>query len=206
MDYILELIKIIPALLKQNSSMLINLAMFVSFLAFNNMSAINEYFTEEDIATESIHKAFKVETELETLKKEYGADAVCVSILHNGTTASADPSFHLMKFTVLYSVGESSRIAKILYRDRPLNLWISQFRQMIMSGSYMMKNMDLSKDPLVRRIGENMGTKTQICLPLYSKEHYLLGFCTLSYKHQKNLSEEAIISMKRSLLVVESLL
>lgn len=206
MDPIIEFIKIIPSLIKSNSNVLINLSMLFAFLVVNNFSAINNYLHKEDLTAQFIDKGFRVETVMERIRQDYDADAVCVAILHNGTTAAANPNFHLMKFTVMFSVGENSKHTKVFYRDQPLNLWIDSFRKMIISGHYIIKNMSESEDPIVRRIGDRTGNVTQIYVPIYSDEHYLLGFCIVSYKTKRTLSDKNVAQIKRSVMEIESIL
>jgi len=206
MDPLIEFIKIIPTLLKKNSSVAINILLLSTFLFFNNISTIRGYFAKEDLTTQFIDKGFRVETVMERIRQDYDADAVCVAILHNGTTAAANPNFHLMKFTVMFSVGENSKHTKVFYRDQPLNLWIDSFRKMIISGHYIIKNMSESEDPIVRRIGDRTGNVTQIYVPIYSDEHYLLGFCIVSYKTKRTLSDKNVAQIKRSVMEIESIL
>ena len=201
------LVKIIlPTLLKQHSKLVVQIFIFSFFLVANNYSTIEKYLTKEDITTRFIDKAFKVESELEIIRKEYDADGISVSMIHNGTTAAADVNFHLMKYSVMFSVGEDARQAKIMYRSRPLSLWINEFRNMYQNGYYLIEDISKSKDPLVRRIGDQTHVKTIVYLPLYSKEQYLLGFAVITYKEIKDIPKETIVSMQRSLLQVESLL
>ena len=74
------------------------------------------------------------------------------------------------------------------------------------NGHYLMKDMRESKDPLVRRIGDKTGAITQLYLPLYSKDHYLLGFVVMSYNHKEDITKSRISNIRRSVLQVESLL
>jgi hypothetical protein len=205
MENLITLIKSLPVTLKPNKMMVFNGVIISIFMFCTNYEDIKENLFKKDLVEDFVEKTFQVENIIHLMKTSFSADEVSIAILHNGVVAVSDPKFHLMKFSVLFSVGKDARSNKVLYNDQPIALWLDSFRAMICNGYFIIEDMSKDKDPLVRRLHDNTGNKTQVFLPLH-KDGFLIGFCVLSYKKKKDIEKAVVTDMKRSLEEVELLL
>jgi len=205
MEGLVQFFKDLPVSLKPNKMMLFNAVIVLSLFIGGNYSEIKDKFIKTDLVEQFVEKTFQIESVMHLMKKSYSADEVSLAILHNGVVAVSDPKFHLMKFSVLFSVGKDSRNNKVMYNDQPLALWLDSFRAMIVNGYFVIEDMSKDKDPLVRRLHEKVGNKTQIFLPIH-KEGFLIGFCVVSYKKKRAIEKAIIKDMERSIDEIELLL
>lgn len=206
MESTIQYIKDLPLLFTKNKSVLINALMFTIITCISNYSEIKEkIMPKQDIVSKYVDNTFQVESTLDLMKSTYHADNVSIAILHNGVVGIHNKDFHLMKYSVLFSVGKDANVNKVMYNDQPVSLWLNHFRSMLKSGYFVIEDLSKSKDVLVRRIGKDTGVKTQIYLPLF-KDGCISGFAIVSYKKKRVIEKESINDMTRSLDEIEVLL
>ena len=124
MEIFLAFFKTLPQLITTNRKGIINVLIVIAISIAVNFGAIKDLLYKKDIVVEYTKKAFQIETSLKIFKNTYHFDEVSIGILHNGVVSIVDPNFHLMKYSILFSVGENSRIYKSIYIDQPLSVWI----------------------------------------------------------------------------------
>ena len=177
MENLITLIKSLPVTLKPNKMMVFNGVIIFLFMFCTNYEGIKNTILKRDLVEEFVEKTFQVENVMHLMKKSYSADEVSIAILHNGVVAVSDPQFHLMKFSVLFSVGKDSRNNKVMFNDQPLALWLDSFRAMITNGYFVIEDMKKDKDPLVRRLHEKVGKTTQVFLPIHKGGYFNRVLC-----------------------------
>tara|TARA_R110000751_G_C13711401_1_gene474449 strand:- start:143 stop:760 length:618 start_codon:yes stop_codon:yes gene_type:complete len=203
MEWVSILLKTIPVIAKQKTKTITTILLVIFLTVLTHTGDIKEYFFKKDIAKEYLLRGRRVELSLHTFKKDYKCDAVSIAILHNGVVSIADPQFHLMKFSVLFSVGENARNTKTIYVNQPLSIWMDNFVEMLHKGYFLIKDGSTDLDPLVRRVYDSTKMKTSLYLPMY-KNDLLIGYAILSWGDKKDITKKYISSMKRSLMDVES--
>lgn len=206
MEATIQYIKDLPLLFTKNKSVLINALLLTVITCISNYSTIKEkIMPRQDEVSKYVNNTFQVESTLDLMKATYHADDVSVAILHNGVVGIHNKNFHLMKYSVLFSVGKDANINKVMYNDQPVSLWLNHFRAMLQTGYFVIEDLSKSKDVLVRRLGKDTGVKTQIYLPLF-KDGCISGFAIISYKKKRDIAKETINDMSRSLDEIEVLL
>ena len=203
MEIFLAFFKTLPQLITTNRKGIINVLIVIAISIAVNFGAIKDLLYKKDIVVEYTKKAFQIETSLKIFKNTYHFDEVSIGILHNGVVSIVDPNFHLMKYSILFSVGENSRIYKSIYIDQPLSVWIDNIHSMVTNGKLIVPDLENSKDPLVRSIYQRHNIKTQVYLPLY-KEGLLIGIMIGSYKNKTDITPQLVYQMKRSIQTTEA--
>ena len=203
MEIFLAFFKSLPQLITTNRKGIINILIVISISIAVNFGSIKKSFTEKDIVVEYTKKAFQIETSLKIFKNTYHFDEVSIAILHNGVVSIVDPNFHLMKYSILFSVGDNSRIYKSIYIDQPLSVWIDNVNSMVSNGKLIIPDLENSEDPLVRNMYKSHKIKTQIYLPMY-KEGLLIGIMIGNYKNKTDVTPQLAYQMKRSIQTTEA--
>ena len=147
MDWVNIILKATTVLAQQNKKTIISLVIIVLATVVINFNTINDYIFKTDPVKEYLKRGQEVELSLKKFKENYGCEAVSIAILHNGVVSIADPKFHLMKFSILFSVGENARNTKAIYVNQPLSIWIDNFTEMIYNGYFLIKDASTDKDP-----------------------------------------------------------
>ena len=203
MEWILLLLKAIPDLAKLHSRTLVTVLVIALATLTINIKPIYEYCFKRDVVRIYLERGKRVESSLKVFRNDFKCDGISVAILHNGVVSIADPNFHLMKFSILFSVGDNARATKTVYINQPLSIWIDNFNEMLRKGFFIIKDASTDKDPLVRRVYASTGKKTQLYLPMF-KDEALIGYAIISWKEKTILTDEDIRQMKRTLLHTES--
>jgi len=203
MEWVSIFLKTIPVIARQNTRTITTILLVIFLTALINAGEIHEYFFKKDIAKEYLIRGRRVELSLHTFQIDYKCEAVSVAILHNGVVSIADPQFHLMKFSVLFSVGENARNTKAIYINQPLSIWMDNFVEMLHKGYFIIKDGSTDDDPLVRRVYDSTKMKTSLYLPMY-KNDLLIGYAIISWREKTDITKKDISSMKRSLMMTES--
>ena len=203
MDWANIILKAVTVLARQNRKTIISVVFITLATIVINYNYINTCIFKKDIVEEYLKRGRAVELSLRKFKDNYNCDAVSIAILHNGTVSIADPQFHLMKFSILFSVGENARNTKSIYVNQPLSIWIDNFTEMLYNGYFLTKDASTDVDPLVRLVYKSSGMKTGLYLPMY-KHNSLIGYAIVSWKNEKIVTANTIKFMKRSLMDTES--
>ena len=203
MDWVNIILKATTVLAQQNKKTIISLVIIVLATVVINFNTINDYIFKTDPVKEYLKRGQEVELSLKKFKENYGCEAVSIAILHNGVVSIADPKFHLMKFSILFSVGENARNTKAIYVNQPLSIWIDNFTEMLYNGYFLIKDASTDKDPLVRLVYASSHMKTGLYLPMY-KHNMLIGYAIISFKEKREITDNAIKFMKRSLMDIEA--
>lgn len=203
MELVNILLKTIPVLTRQNTRTIIFMLSVIGVSILFNFNDIHQHFFKKDIAKEYLIRGRRVELSLRTFQIDYKCDAVSVAILHNGVVSIADPQFHLMKFSILFSVGENARNTKAIYINQPLSIWMDNFVEMLHKGFFIIKDGSTDTDPLIRRIYDYVNMKTTLYLPMY-KNDLLIGYAIISWREKTEVTKKTIDSMKRALMDTES--
>ena len=179
---------------------ILSLGILLLFAPDNKRKKIEE---KEDKVKDYVNRAFSVEESMKHFQKTFGSDEFSIAILHNGTTAISQPNFHLMKFSILFSVGPNSSSKKAAYCDQNLSLWIDNFLKIFKHGSFILEDAKNDADPVVREVYESTKLRTQVFFPLF-KENAIIGFTMISYTNLKIISPDELINMKRALEIIEA--